>query len=535
MNSCLALSRILRARNEFGRRSAELRLCAGGRGRHLDQAGFWHTDIIAFRQTLILSVATVLAFGFSIGASFHLDDYSLFSQDLWRPLQPRPLTYLTFWINHQVGLQNPIGYHAVNLGLHLVAVILLWHALARLMSTEAAFISAAIFAVHPFVAEPVNYVFDRSAILQTVFCLAALLAWINQRYWMATAWFAAALLSKEECVAFPPLLLLLYWTGPRDRRALRSNAIMLMLALGAGVRILIAGASTRESGIASQASISAVTYLLTQGIVILRYLRLLILPWGFTIDPNIPIVTGPIAWLAWATVVSLAWVATRRFSDRREGFWFLGGLLLLLPSSSIFPAADLAADRRMYLPLIAFSAALGLLLSKIKTRPVVWIVVATFAVLSFVRTTVWHSEESLWSDAVAKAPRKIRPRIQLARSVGGARGLEILEQAKSLAPDDPVILSEEGRIDLDIGKPQQALVAFGRALALDPASAAAHNNRGVALLALGQREAARTDFERALRIDPCQFDARLNLLRLGVAGARPSWCKFSPEQREALN
>ena len=189
----------------------------------------------------------------------------------------------------------------------------------------------------------------------------------------------------------------------------------------------------------------------------------------------------------------------------------------------------------MYLPLIAFSAALGLLLSKIKTRPVVWIVVATFAVLSFVRTTVWHSEESLWSDAVAKAPRKIRPRIQLARSVGGARGLEILEQAKSLAPDDPVILSEEGRIDLDIGKPQQALVAFGRALALDPASAAAHNNRGVALLALGQREAARTDFERALRIDPCQFDARLNLLRLGVAGARPSWCKFSPEQREALN
>ena len=39
------------------------------------------------------------------------------------------------------------------------------------------------------------------------------------------------------------------------------------------------------------------------------------------------------------------------------------GLILLLPSSSIFPANDLAADRRMYLPMICFAPAIALVLN----------------------------------------------------------------------------------------------------------------------------------------------------------------------------
>jgi Tfp pilus assembly protein PilF len=60
------------------------------------------------------------------------------------------------------------------------------------------------------------------------------------------------------------------------------------------------------------------------------------------------------------------------------------------------------------------------------------------------------------------------------------------------------------------------------------------NNRGVALLALDQKEAARADFERALAIDPCQFDARLNLLRMGISKPAPSRCRYSAEQSAAL-
>jgi tetratricopeptide (TPR) repeat protein len=260
---------------------------------------------------------------------------------------------------------------------------------------------------------------------------------------------------------------------------------------------------------------------------------MLVLPWGFTIDPAIPIPPGWLAALAWLGITALVVLAAFRFSRARAGFWFIAGVVLLLPSSSIFPATDLAADRRMYLPMIAFAACAGLLLASV--RPV--FLAPVFLVLcglSFVRTTTWRTEESLWTDAVEKAPGKLRPLIQLARAIDPQRGIEILERAKRTAPDEPRIASEEGRIYLAVGRPGDALVEFGRALALAPRNADALNNRGAALLALDQKDAARQDFERALAIDPCEFDARLNLLHLGISKPLPADCKFSPEQMESL-
>ncbi|MFN0165614.1 MAG: tetratricopeptide repeat protein, partial [Bryobacteraceae bacterium] len=80
----------------------------------------------------------------------------------------------------------------------------------------------------------------------------------------------------------------------------------------------------------------------------------------------------------------------------------------------------------------------------------------------------------------------------------------------------------------------EALAAFGRALSLDPGSAAALNNRGLALLMLGQRDAAAGDFRAALRLNPCLFDAHRNLGRLQIRTEPPGDCRFTPEQRAAL-
>jgi len=462
--------------------------------------------------------------------------------DLWRPFDIRPLTYLTFWVNERLGDRNPAGYHAVNLVLHLVAVLLLWMALRRLVPAKAAWIAAAIFAVHPFQAEPVNYIFARSTTLATLLCLASLVSWTRDRRWRAVVWFGAALLAKEECVAFPLLLLLLEVGRPHEegkigaalKTALPPIFAMLALAALAGLRVLAATSEIAGSGAGAQAGISWRSYGLAQGLVILRYLRMLVFPWGFTVDPDIAIPSVWLGLLAWLAVASLAIAAAVwAVRGKQPALWFLAGFVLLLPSSSILPAADLAADRRLYLPMLGFAAAAGLLLERV--RPVfVVAALALFTGLSVVRTETWLTEASLWEAAVEKAPAKVRPKIQLARAVEPERAMGILEEARRIAPRDSNIPSEEGRIYLTLGKPDQALGAFGRALALAPRSAEAYNNRGAALLALDQRPAAREDFERALAIDTCQFDARLNLKRLGVVAAPPFGCKFNREQSEAL-
>jgi protein O-mannosyl-transferase len=480
------------------------------------------------RDRLILTFAALVAFGASLAGSFHFDDYAIFADpsltagrgwlEVWRPLQTRPLTYLTFWLNFQLGGKDPVGYHALNLALHVAAVLLLYEALSKLLGRPAALLGATVFAVHPIQAEAVNYIWARSTLLAALICLLALRSWIAGRDWMAVVWFAAALLAKEECAAFPIFLLLL-------RRAWKPAAVMLTLSMAAGVRVLWALEHVAGAPAGAQAGISPGQYLLAQGAVIWRYLRLLIVPWGFTVDPRVSVPPLWMGLLAWAGIVALA-IIGRRF--------LLGGLILLAPSSSIFPAADLAADRRMYLPMIAFSAAAALPLARIP-RTVQIAALTILAALSVMRTQVWRTEKSLWSEAVRRAPGKLRPKLQLARVSHPAEAMNLIAEAKKLAPSDPAVASEAGKMLLLLGRPQDALPEFGRALALLPRDAQAFNNRGVALQALGQAYAARRDFEHALQLDPCLFDARLNLLHQGSTVPAPPNCRYTPDQQRDLS
>jgi hypothetical protein len=555
------------------------------------------------RARLLLLAGALVAFGASLGSGFHFDDYAIFSDpaltpegfvDFWSLRQTRPLTYFTFSMNHLLGGGDPLGYHLLNLALHLGAVLVAYECLRRLLPERAALIAVAIFAVHPIQAEAVNYVWGRSIVLATLLTLASLYAWITDRRWVAVAWFAAALLAKEEVAAFPLVLAIVggaVWkfkggdkapgvdtsvdaaasktlsqhcgTGdspvlavvPRsgtgraplaDRRnrlshphapspihwvfmqfggppgpfetgtSVRATVVplfsMLALSLAAGARVIYATTVTPGAPAGAQAGITPWHYLMAQGPVILRYLRLLAIPYGFTVDPEIGV---PPAWLglaAWAAILGAIGLALRR--RKAWSFWLLAGLVLLIPSSSVFPAADLAADRRMYFALLAFAAAAGLLLERVKPQAIAAGLVVALTLVSVGRTQVWMSEESLWREAVHRAPEKVRPKIQLARALPAAAALEVLAEARNLAPYDPAVAAETGKTLLGEGQPEAALQEFGRALALNPRDARNLNNRGVALEAIGQTEAARADFERALRIDPGLTEARLNLQKL---------------------
>ena len=61
------------------------------------------------RDRVILMLAALVAFGASLGAGFHFDDYAIPADpaitspsgwwEVWRPAQTRPVTYFTFWLN----------------------------------------------------------------------------------------------------------------------------------------------------------------------------------------------------------------------------------------------------------------------------------------------------------------------------------------------------------------------------------------------------------------------------------------------------
>src|ERR1039458_4127987 len=167
------------------------------------------------RNRLLLLGAALAAFGASLFSSFHFDDYAIFSSSVltsssgWKAIGDlRPLTNLPLWLNYLVGGRDPFTYHLFALALYLGAVLLAYACLRRLLPERAALAAAAVVALHPIQAEAVNYISARASLLGAVFCLAALLSWLNGRRPIAVALFAAAVLSNEYCAAFPLVLLL---------------------------------------------------------------------------------------------------------------------------------------------------------------------------------------------------------------------------------------------------------------------------------------------------------------------------------------
>jgi tetratricopeptide (TPR) repeat protein len=472
-------------------------------------------------QIALIVLAAALSFGASLQNEFVYDDYAIFSDailqsptgwwEVWLT-HTRPLTYFTFWTRF-----TPPVQHALNLALHLVAVWLAFDVLSRLVPRSAAVIATLLFAIHPLQGEAVNYVWARSTLLMTVFCLLSWRGWLGEHRWRAVLWFGLALLAKEECVAFPFILAL----TNRDWKPLGA---MFALALAAGARVYWIASLTPGSQAGLQAPYSAPEYFWTQGIVILRYLRLLVMPVGLTPDPAI---APGLYWWGWLLIAVACAFAYK------QSVWFVAGIALLLPSSSIFPASELAADRRMYLPMLAFAMVIGVALQR-WWKPAIITLALALVPLSMARARVWQSDETLWSDALRKNPNSVRARLLLARGGTKPEVIEMLERAKELAPDNAEVASQLGRVYLNSGGPERALPEFGRALALMPNSPEALSNRGVALLLLKQTDAARQDFERALKIEPCFWDARYNLKRMGVDTAIPANCRYTPVQRQML-
>lgn len=515
----------------------------------------------------ILPLAAFAVFSPALVSSFHFDDYFMLNDPLvasgsgwwevFRLERTRPLTYLSFWLNYQLGGEQPFGYHLASLLLHALTATMTWVVFRSVVSRPVALLAAFIFALHPLQSEPVAYVFARATILSTLFCLLCWRDWIRGRNWRSVLWFGLAVLSKEDAVGFPVFLAAFDWLCRPDalrswRRRLWPVLTMAGLAVLAGGRVVYAASTVSGSGFAfGLEGITPWSYCLTQGRVLWFYAGLLVWPQGLNVDHDFALSTGadPAALAAWLGVLLAAGFAAYAARRDQRWFWLLGALVLLAPSSSVAPLADLVAERRLYLPFVCVGLGLASIVARLP-RPAVIVWLCLLAGLSFERSRVWRTEESLWRDAEAKSPAKTRPKLQLARAVG-AKGpgyrdeqRRLLTRAKRLRPRNSEVLAELGVFYLQNGQPSLALAKFQSRLATSPRDVQALTNKGAALHLLGQSEEARLLFQRALDLDPCDFSARNNLLlsyreerrwREALSAARmPGSCRPHPKQLRAL-
>jgi predicted Zn-dependent protease len=124
--------------------------------------------------------------------------------------------------------------------------------------------------------------------------------------------------------------------------------------------------------------------------------------------------------------------------------------------------------------------------------------------------------------------------VELARLSETGRALELLQEAKAIAPEDVLVASELGTLKLRLNLPSDALTELTRVLAARPRDPHAAAQRGEALLALKFPGPAAEDFERALNLDRCQFEAHRGLKRLNANHYVPTNCGYSTRQLREL-
>lgn len=403
----------------------------------------------------------------------------------------RPITMLSFAVEWAAGHGAAWVFHATNIALYAAITIAVFWLASALLPTWAAWLSAALFAVHPVHVEAVANVVGQAELSVALLLIIAVGIYVRRRVTggrlpvssaiAICACYAIALFAKEHAVVLPALLVGVEMTVVRDERSMRQRLValrplLLVLTLIAavyiGARDIVKGGdiSGFQPFIVFQAlDLSYWNRVLTMIGVVPEWVRLLLWPAHLSTEyapPYVDIAQGPSIVQLPGLLLLIGIIGLGLVLMRRRGlaavasFGIVWLCITLLPVSNfVVPAGIIIAERTLFLPSVGPMLAVGALAAWLETQIVALRSndtmlrariaggVACVAILvagcwrSITRTAVWHDNERLFNQAVVDAPQSYRAYYMLGawmfetnRKIQGERSYR---HALKLFPYDP--------------------------------------------------------------------------------------------------
>jgi tetratricopeptide (TPR) repeat protein len=369
----------------------------------------------------------------------------------------RPVSVLSLALNWYAGGDNTLGYHIVNVFIHICAGWLLFLVVCLLFNTPRlkgryppdqicfiAVLAAGLWLVHPINSQAVVYIVQRMTSLAALFSLLTMLCYLRARltdsavkrilfFLLAALSWMLAVLSKENAVMMPAALLVLdIIFFPRERKANSTRSILLsalfaIACMAALVTLVHPQFFHTILSSYDHRPFTLVERVLTEQRVLLFYLSLLVFPRAdrFSVDHDITLSTSIIS--PWTTIVAIlinaAAILLALYFRKSRPLLSYGVLFFYVCHlvESGFIALELIFEHRNYLPSMFLFVPVAVLASNLlhsSSRPnrvryltgvLVMLLVFTLGLGTYKRTLVWLSEESLWADAMTKAPQNARP------------------------------------------------------------------------------------------------------------------------------
>jgi tetratricopeptide (TPR) repeat protein len=391
-----------------------------------------------------------------------------------------PLTLLSYQIEYAIFGDLPLPFHFSNLLLHVANVLLAFWCCSMLMrSRSAAFLAAAIFAVHPLQVEVVSWVAARKDLLSALFFFAGVGFYLRAKgeagsplWWRSAGAFLLGLLSKVTVVTMLPVLLLIDWLQGRfSKYRIAEKWPFFVLAVLFGIIAVIG----KQSNLQSISFLQMLLFSVKAAGVALWHV---VFPANLTVfyqqhEPIDVLQIWPWA-LCCGIYLLLVVLALRR--SRVASFGLLLFAVTFAPSLATFQKNGLfffASDRYTYIGLLGIGIAAGTLMAAIamRGRKVAFVVstllVAGLSGLSFVQARHWQSSETLYSRVLQYDDRSLMAQNNLGvyfKSKGDMQTAEQYFQAAiALDPTAPAPLTNLGLIAMDQNERGKALELFLRA------------------------------------------------------------------------
>ena len=461
----------------------------------------------------------------------------VFSVDLYY----RPLFNVLLAINYAIFGVTAWGWHMVNVLIHTGVTMLVFKVLYELTEQRwLSMASASLFAVHPAHAESVAWISGVTDPLMSLLLLPGFLFYLRyhktrrKQYLLLTlvAYFLA-LLCKETALAFPLILVYceaFYFVERASKKRRVGQALVLAFGLSLPtaayflMRYAVVGSAFPGAG--QQTPLGPA--LMTIPIALAKYLKLLVVPWGYSYQHLTYFVEGLadtrfVGPLALLTVLTICIALVRSKLLVFSSVWLLVWLAPALAALRRFDPEYLVQERYLYLPSMGFCLAVGMGIHWLSTRrqaavvgdkigaTVLGIMIAGWGIANFAQNRVWNNSVSVLANCVAVEPDSGRAHSALSQHYFVAGKTRDAEAAAQKAIElDPQFTGgymnlsyfnkQYGRLDQAIDYLEQAAAAIEPSTSTRNGLATVHLNLGLLYSERGNRAQAEKNLVRSVEL-----------------------------------
>ncbi|MCB0601245.1 MAG: tetratricopeptide repeat protein [Saprospiraceae bacterium] len=452
-----------------------------------------------------------------------------------------PLTMLSLGIDHLLFGTSASGYHVINVVLHVLSTILVYHLFSKMSRNGwVGLFTALWFGIHPLHIESVAWIAERKDVLYGLFFIAGLVSYLhyqgsrNRMYYAATLLcFVLAVLSKAMAVVFPVALLLMdYWKYGRfkqEARDWKEKLPFFVIALAIGIVAIVvqqqAGAVSKMEALSWYNRITVGFYGLAM------YPLKLLFPFHLSNVYPYPRLTSagmlPFSYyllaLAGAGLLVVIYIQWRR--RKMLMFWSFSfyTLLVLTVLQWLSVGSAVLADRYSYVSSLGIfflmSAGTSIHMARFKNC-IPWLAFLTaltvvYGAVTWTRIPVWNNSETLWRDMIRKYPNRYATAYKnlgnyMAQSGNTTEAHRLLNTGAGLDPFDAEIQESLGNVNSMEGKVDVAIRNYDEALKIDPNLISVYQNRGIAYSLRKEYKLAINDFDKALEMGSSERDVLPN-------------------------